>query len=770
MCYKRLPYLILGSFLLMSCPNLNQVKEISRATQIPSPNLGWYFDDGGGTTVTGHPYTGYLNNGVSWGNDHRGLPGAITLDGDNDFVSTPANAINTSSSFTISAWAKLTSTDDGYMTVVSMDGGIVSPFYLHRMPNDHWAFSIHPYDSMNTPAVRVLSQERAAEQQWYHLVGVYDAIGSKIKLYVNGALQGETHANIHWVAQGGTIAGRGKWNYRGVDYFKGQINHVRIYNRVLNNSEIQTLGIPETVGLFSFDTSNGYNLAYANWGRYYNGASYANGHVNKALVLDGVDDYMEVRTHGHLNTQESFTVSAWVKADSLGANRTMISKDGGQVSGFYLQQANDNHWAFTFFGQDSINNTNWTRAASDEPLIAGHWYHITGVHDAQAQKIRLYVNGELEDEVNFSSTWGAWGNIQFGRAKYNGRFVDYFDGSIDQVEIYRTAKTSSEVQAIYAKNPLNPPEQVYLMAWFRSHRASGNTPYSTFAHNENMYYAYSTDALNWTTIADSSGNPKIVFDAYDRDGVRLRDPYMQYVNGKFHLVHTWGWSNRQAFHWESTDGIHWTGANGGTTVEDGKFQAVPVNNTAYFAWAPEFYYDGTQYYVFWTSEHWDENGNGVVDANEEDGRFFYRTTTDWINFSEPQLLYYPGFWAIDLTVLEDNGTIYGYYGDVFQAKGSSLTTITGTKDVVPEYGGGKTPIEGPQIVRTIDGSKYYLYYDEYGVGQWHASVSTDGMQTFTPVTGANLPQGSSHGSVAIVNRRHVGGILRHFNQPVPPGW
>ena len=92
-----------------------------------------------------------------------------------------------------------------------------------------------------------------------------------------------------------------------------------------------------------------------------------------------------------------------------------------------------------------------------------------------------------------------------------------------------------------------------------------------FGPQEKLFYAFSRDARQWTAMND--GKP--VFDA----GVRLRDPYLARVKGKFHMVHTKGWDFPTIFHWESTDLITWKGGPI-DVVEKAKGRA----------WAPEFTY------------------------------------------------------------------------------------------------------------------------------------------------------------------------------------
>ncbi|MCG8454050.1 MAG: hypothetical protein MI717_12810 [Spirochaetales bacterium] len=709
------------------------------------------------------------NHGRAYGGltavpNRRGERWAQSFDGRDDYIDIPAPLVDTTSSFTVSAWAKVTSDWGGYKTVLSQDGSQVSGFYLQRTQDNRWAFSAYNQDNSSSAVVRAKSRRPALPEYWYHLVGVYDDDDSKLKLYVNGELQQEVAGTIDFRAQGHTVIGRAKWNGRAVDYFHGQIDDVELHRRVLTESEIETLYGSPLIGQWSFDETFRSQIG-GNHGRMIGGLRWVDGLIAKARRLDGAHDRVEVPSYGHLNTTESYTVSVYAKVENLEDRyQVVLSQEGERVSGFYLEITDGDHWAFSLLPGDSTNTQGMAKVVSYSRVVPNIWYHVVGVYDSEQQKVLLYVNGEYQGETSYTHAWPSRGAIHIGAAKWNSRITNYFEGVVDEVRIYKKALNISEVVRLYQEHP-SVPDHVYLMAWFAN---------TNDAHGENMHYAFSTDALNWNTLIDSQGNPRVVFDAYARSTVRMRDPYMQFVNGKYHLVHTWGWDNKKAFHWESTDGIHWTGANGGRSVYDGQFQAVPVSNTAPNAWAPEFFYDGSQFYVFWTSRDYDLNGNNQVDSDEEREKIFYRTTTDWRTFSEPALLFDPGFAVIDLTVIQEGDTIYGYYKTehgahnqrhILKATGQTLIELSGTTDILPSVRG----VEGPQIIRTNEGDDFILYYDYFADGgYWGASTSTD-MNRWTSIS-TEFPPNARHGSVLSVPRRVMTEILRYHGQRVPTGW
>ena len=89
-------------------------------------------------------------------------------------------------------------------------------------------------------------------------------------------------------------------------------------------------------------------------------------------------------------------------------------------------------------------------------LSADTWYHIVGTYDGENNddKMRIYINGSLEAT---SSALG--GNFYTGEPTiaHIGRNVNtsagtrdfYFDGLIDEVAIFDTALSASDVTSIY---------------------------------------------------------------------------------------------------------------------------------------------------------------------------------------------------------------------------------------------------------------------------------------------------------------------------------
>ena len=228
----------------------------SLAAAAPTLTGHWTFDEGSGTTAAdssggNNPLT--LQNGASWG---PGVVGPHSL-----AVSTPSQqyaqaagpVIDTTQSFTVSAWVYLTRTN-GYQTFVSQDGTQISGFFLQlRADTGRFAFTRPAYDSPKALGV-IASAPNIIPQpnEWYHLTGVYNEAAQTISLYVNGVLQQTQPYVENWGATGSLAVGRGFFNSGKVDFVSGNIDDVRTYAGALGAGAIAQLAGP---GQLSVDAS-----------------------------------------------------------------------------------------------------------------------------------------------------------------------------------------------------------------------------------------------------------------------------------------------------------------------------------------------------------------------------------------------------------------------------------------------------------------------------------------------------------------------------------
>ncbi len=203
------------------------------------------------------------------------------------------------------------------------------------------------------------------------------------------------------------------------------------------------VGPTAPVGSWAFDENAG-STAADSAGRndlsLQNDPTWTAGQSGSALQYNG-STQDAVATGPILDTAGNFTVSAWIKLDSTANFATAVSQDGDSTSGFFLQySAADGRLAFS---------TGEGRALSDAAPVIGTWYHLVGVHDANAGTYTLYVNGKQQQHV-WQQTGGdsSAGPFVVGRAFSGGHPSDFWPGTIDQVQIWQRALPAAEATSL----------------------------------------------------------------------------------------------------------------------------------------------------------------------------------------------------------------------------------------------------------------------------------------------------------------------------------
>nr|WP_245856994.1 LamG-like jellyroll fold domain-containing protein [Actinoalloteichus hoggarensis] len=171
------------------------------------------------------------------------------------------------------------------------------------------------------------------------------------------------------------------------------------------------------------------------------GAAWTEGVEGGAVAFDGAG---QADTGAPLvDTAGDYSVSAWAKLNEAGDGfQTVVSQDTGRESAFFLQYSGqDQRWAMSFIG---------LRALSPEKPEPNRWYHLTGVRDAQAGTLALYVDGEKVDSKSACSAAESTGNTMIGRGQYGGEPVDHLRGAVDDVRLFDRALSDAEVAELAA--------------------------------------------------------------------------------------------------------------------------------------------------------------------------------------------------------------------------------------------------------------------------------------------------------------------------------
>jgi len=193
------------------------------------------FEEAGGTSATdasGNGNDGALSGATRTVSGRFG--GALAFDGVNDQVAVADDdTLDLSGAMTLEAWVRPTSSLAGWRTVVLKEqpGDLVYGLYAAATG---YRPSGHVFVAGGD--LRVQAPSALPANEWSHLATTYD--GTTLRLYVNGAQVGSLTAAGPMSASDGPvrIGGNTVWD----EWFAGAIDDVRIYDRSLSASEIQS--------------------------------------------------------------------------------------------------------------------------------------------------------------------------------------------------------------------------------------------------------------------------------------------------------------------------------------------------------------------------------------------------------------------------------------------------------------------------------------------------------------------------------------------------
>jgi hypothetical protein len=198
--------------------------------------------------------------------------------------------LDTTSSFAVSAWVKISSLPTRNAAVAAQDGTTNSSFYLgynySHSNTGVWAFYFAGSDATN-PAVAGVYGTAAVANAWTLLTAVYNASAGTIQLWVNGALAASTSYTPSWSGSRAFTVGRSRFNGAATDYFPGEITDVRAYQRLLSGTDVRALAAD---GDMSTVTANNADLHYWNSALDYIAASEPN--LRDVIVSLGANDVL----------------------------------------------------------------------------------------------------------------------------------------------------------------------------------------------------------------------------------------------------------------------------------------------------------------------------------------------------------------------------------------------------------------------------------------------------------------------------------------------
>ena len=240
---------------------ISVILTVSATNPVPTQGLvcDWAFDEGSGTTAgdsSGSGNNGTLINSPSWTTGK--ISGALSFNGVNHTVTTPAINLSATRAVSVSLWVNRTySKADGHALFES----------TANYNNSATGFGLFPDDSTTCSGGGMLVGVRGnagynlkcyaqpSSGVWHHLVAVFDKSQSalnEVNLYIDGALQ-TAQAQPYSSANTNNFGTNPLYlmsRAGNQEFSAGVIDDFRVYNRALSLAEVQQLyalgAIPDT--------------------------------------------------------------------------------------------------------------------------------------------------------------------------------------------------------------------------------------------------------------------------------------------------------------------------------------------------------------------------------------------------------------------------------------------------------------------------------------------------------------------------------------------
>ena len=301
-----------------------------------------------------------------------------------------------------------------------------------------------PYQGVGTSGAPL-----ATLNKWYHVVLVRELStpSRTVKWYINGVLNRTTEASYTAAVASSTNI-RISLGY--TNYFQGDIQTVRIYNKALSQAEVlqnyYKASLVTTNLTHRWDFTN--LISYAVTGTTVNNMiGSVNGVLTNAptfgsnyMTFDGSNDFMELLggtsaiTLGNGNT--SWTVNAWVKTttnvNGLGQGSVLSNSSGGPV--YSMMGVNSGkivYWAY-YTGP-------WYSILGTSTINDNKWHMLTWVQKSD-YTMDMYVDGKKEVSNQFSRA-----NNNNPVDRIGGSWSGFLSGSIGEVQINTTAFNENQV-------------------------------------------------------------------------------------------------------------------------------------------------------------------------------------------------------------------------------------------------------------------------------------------------------------------------------------
>jgi hypothetical protein len=460
-------------------------------------------------------------NGTAWIELDSDGVGAVSFENrwgasfdgsDDSFTFTGSTDIQLDQTYTVCSWFKINSTSTqprGLITWGSANLGKGRGLYFNGSKVGSFGYG---------GSYNIDSSADISTGVWYHVAATYD--GTTVKLYINGTLDTSSTISLNSFTYSVTCIGELYYSpTTSTRHFDGYLDDLALFNTTLSAADITKIyngtapnGKPNDLTLAaSYDTSNqdqnlvGYwrmgddssDTASANGSIATITDSSGNGNdatqstassqptfkalaqsVGTTLSFDGSNDYLTVTQNSDINITGDLTVSAWVRLSQISGYNAVLTKRA--VSGSMNYQ-----FTINSSGKIGLGHSGGSWVYDTNSLTVDTWHHVAAT--VSSGTVQFYIDGVAKSSDTGLTITGDTNDLTIGATVgYN-----YFSGTINEVAIFSTALSTSDITSLAASQTAHIVNDLSLspVAYYR------------MGEDDSL-----TDGASASQITDASGN------------------------------------------------------------------------------------------------------------------------------------------------------------------------------------------------------------------------------------------------------------------------
>ena len=254
------------------------------------------------------------------------------------------------------------------------------------------------------------------------------------------------------------------------------------------------------------------------------------------ITLDGFDDFVRIDNVNELPS--GFTVMTWIRpngANTLGNERTILSKKSAAGNGYQVVLQNDNRVRFEYYNAGG----NLRTAITTTIFPNAKWHNIAFTRNGTI--LSIYIDGVLEKTVTMNGVPGtSTGMFSIGGQYINKTTINnLFKGDIDELRMWSRVLSETEIRFVMNQEILSDGSGT-----------KGTIIPNTVTKNDistlnwnNLFAYYSMNSYIGTHLDDDSQNINrgslVIPDKISINVQTAPMPYVSNINGAWATNATW---------------------------------------------------------------------------------------------------------------------------------------------------------------------------------------------------------------------------------------